>query len=93
MDIPGLMVTERLKRIQNEKAYEYKKLLERAEAPGLTEIEIIHILEGAEWRPDLPQPLKKCFLCRLYFDSKSKAPFALPCSHNVCKECVVDRES
>ena len=54
MDIPGLMVTERLKRIQNEKAYEYKKLLEKAEAPGLSEVEIIHILEGVEWRPDLP---------------------------------------
>lgn len=54
---------------------------------------MLDMVEGEEWRPDLPQPADKCFLCRLHFDSKVKMPLVLPCGHTVCRECVVERES
>ena len=56
-------------------------------------LEEIRIKDGREWDRDLPQPIMKCFICRERFDAISKAPMALPCGHNACKSCIVEKES
>lgn len=53
----------------------------------------IRIMEGREWDKDLAQPIMKCFICKERFDAIGKAPMALPCGHNACKSCIVERES
>ena len=53
----------------------------------------VAFIDPEDWAPHLPQPYGKCFMCKLKFNPKIRMPLALPCGHNVCRDCVVQRET
>lgn len=76
------------KRIQDERERIARMKAEIEQENYLRENPIVFI-DPEDWAPHLPQPLGKCFMCKLKFDPKIKMPLALPCGHNVCRDCVV----